>query len=298
MLIATYVLQAGAVFDEPNHPGIQPVHAVAATAAQIIATIPNYDHALDEFKTYSNVTETPKQQVLSAVDPIYYQDLEDDAFGFANVRIPAIITHLTTTYGTLTASDLKINQDKLTEAWNPDHPIENLWKNIKISQAIANQGGGPISNGTTIQLTLLALGKTGVHSHAIETWYNKDDAKHIWPNSLLHFNKHKKTCINKMTAQAARVHGAQNATRIPPDDQANASAAQQVGKSKNIFVSNGIPLFYCWTHSLSKTSQQTSKSGNNQSEGHCAKATIKNRFGGVNKISFSQSGKQRRVPTA
>jgi hypothetical protein len=96
---------------------------------------------------------------ITIVNPIYYQDLEDNTFGYADVHIPAIITHLTTTYGTLTVSDLEINQDKLTEAWNPDDPIENLWKHVKIVQAIATQGGEPISNGTTIQLTLLALGK-------------------------------------------------------------------------------------------------------------------------------------------
>jgi hypothetical protein len=101
-----------------------------------------------------------------------------------------------------------------------------------------------------------------------------------------------------MTAQAAGFHGAQNATRIPPDDQANAAAAQQAGKSKDLFVSDGIPLFYCWSHGLSKTLQHTSKTCNNQSEGHCAKATIENRLGGVNKINFGRSGKQRRVPTA
>jgi hypothetical protein len=127
----------------------------------------------------------------------------------------------------------------------------------------------PISNGTTMQLTLLALGKTGVHSHTIETWYNKDNANHTWPIFLLHFNKYGRTCINKMTAQAAGFHGAQNATRIPPDDQANTAATQQAGKSKDLFVSDGTPLFYCWSHGLSKTSEHTSKTCNNQGEGHC-----------------------------
>jgi hypothetical protein len=88
------------------------------------------------------------------------------------------------------------------------------------------------------------LGKTGVHSHTIETWYDKGDAEHTWPNFLPHFNKHERTRINKMTAQAAGFHGAQNATRIPPYDQANAAAAQQAGKSKDLFESNAAsPCF-------------------------------------------------------
>ncbi len=78
----------------------------------------------------------------------------------------------------------------------------------------------------------------------------------------------------------------------------NAAAAQQAGKSKDLFLSDVIPLFYCWSHGLSKTSQHTSKTYNNQSEGHCADATIENRLRGVNKINFGCSGKQRRVPTA
>jgi hypothetical protein len=298
MPTAAYVIRAGAVFNEPQHPGVQPVHAANATAALITSTNRAYDHAMAEFKTCSTVKETLKQQVLSAVDPIYYQDLEDDTFGYADVLIPAIIQHLTTTYGTLTASDLEINRDRLTEAWNPDEPIENLWKTIKIVRAIAMQGAEPISDGTTIQLTLLALGKTGVHSHAIETWYDKDDTDHTWPNFLLHFNKHEKTRISKLTAQAAGFHGAANATRIPPDDDAtaNAATAQQAGKNKDSFVSDGIPLFYCWSHGLSKTKEHTSLTCNNQSEGHCPTATIENRLGGVNKINFGRSGKQRRAP--
>jgi hypothetical protein len=114
----------------------------------------------------------------------------------------------------------------------------------------------------------------------------------------MHFNKQERTRITKMTAQSAGFHGAQNATRIPPDDQANTVATQQAGKSKDLFVSDGIPLFYCWSHNLSKTSQHTSKTCNNQIEGNCANATIQNRLGGVNKINFGRSGKQRRVPTA
>jgi hypothetical protein len=171
--------------------------------------------------------------------------------------------------------------------------MENLWKNIKIIRAIATQGGEPISDGTTIQLTLIALGKTGVHSHAIETWYDKDDAEHTWANFQLHFNKHEKTRLKKLTAQSAGFHGAQNATRIP-DDQPLAAAAQ--GKPKDLYESNGIPLFYCWSHGLSKSSDHTSRTCHTKSEGHCPDATIDNRLGGVNKINFGRSGKPRRVP--
>jgi hypothetical protein len=183
----------------------------------------------------------------------------------------------------------------LTEAWNPEDPIENLWPNITITRAVATQGGEPISDGTTIQLSLLTLGKTGVHSHAIKTWFDKDKADHTWVDFQLHFNKHGKLRLTKMTAQAAGFQGAQNATHIP-DDQAITANAQQTGKHRDTFVSNGIPLYYCWSHHLTKSLDHTCRTCNNQSEGHCLDATIDNRLGGVNKMNFGRSGKQRRAP--
>ncbi len=38
MPTAAYVIQAGAIFDEPQHPGVQPVHAANATSALITST--------------------------------------------------------------------------------------------------------------------------------------------------------------------------------------------------------------------------------------------------------------------
>jgi hypothetical protein len=75
------------------------------------------------------VNESLRQLVLTAVNPLYYQALEDD--DFADVTIPAIITHLTTTYGTVNATDLVNNRNSLADAWNPDEPFENLWKRIR-----------------------------------------------------------------------------------------------------------------------------------------------------------------------
>ena len=112
--------------------------------------------------------------MLTYAHPIYYQGLEDDTFGYSDVLIPAIVTHLTATYFTLTASDIETNQGKLTKACNTNDPIENLRSNIKIIRSISTQGSKTISDETTIQLILLALEKTYVHSHAIKTCHNKD----------------------------------------------------------------------------------------------------------------------------
>jgi hypothetical protein len=122
-----------------------------------------------------------------------------------------------------------------------------------------------------------------------------------WTNFQLRFNKHEKTGLSKMTAQAAGFHGAQNATHTPAevtsDTPASAPSAQQAGKPKE-YVSNGIPLFYCWSQGLSKNLEHTGSTCLSPKEGHCSHATIENRLGGVNKINFGRSGQARRNPNS
>jgi hypothetical protein len=132
MANAPYILRAGQMFDAPMYPGPQAAHAANSTQSQIVAGDRLYDKSKTDFARYNKVRESIKQQILAAVNSIYYQDLEDDEFGYADVTIPNIITHLTTMYGQLTAADLENNRAKLTEQWNPDDPIEDLWKRIRV----------------------------------------------------------------------------------------------------------------------------------------------------------------------
>jgi hypothetical protein len=115
MAPAPYQIQTGALFIVPPHPGVQPVHAAAATSTQITATNHAYDQGMVEFNTCQSVKERVKQQILNAIDNIYLQDLEDNVFGYADVMIIEILQHLQTTYDLLTANDLETNCKKMTE---------------------------------------------------------------------------------------------------------------------------------------------------------------------------------------
>jgi hypothetical protein len=294
MATAPYVIRAGQVFDVPIHPGPQPPHATAATQAQITATNRLYDTSIADYTKYARVHELLKQQILTAVKPIYYHDLEDDTFGYANVSIPAIIAHLTTHYGQLNAANLKLNRARLTEQWSPDEPLEDLWKRIRVIRSVATAGGNPITDGSTIELTLKALQKAGVYDHAITTWYDKDEIDHTWPNFMLHFTKHEKERHRKLTARSAGFHGANNAkTPVTPEKAAAPSpplVAYVAQEGPASFDSNNITLYYCWTHGLSRTAGHTSHTCENKADNHQDSATLDNRMGGVNKIAFGRSG--------
>jgi hypothetical protein len=170
-----YLTRAGVAFDIPVHPGPQPVHAVAATSAQITATNRLYDQDLIDFNRYQSVTETIRMQILEAVNPTFYDVLEDDTFGYADVTILQLLTHIHDEYGTMTRTDLESNRNLLKAAWNPDDEFANLWTKIKSVRQIAVDGGDPISDNTTVELTLQALRQAGVYSHALQTWDDKPE---------------------------------------------------------------------------------------------------------------------------
>jgi hypothetical protein len=112
---AAYLARAGVPFIPPDHPGDQLVHAANTTVTQITATNRTYDAALAEFRQYTEIREAICQQILQAVEATYHDVLADEDFGYANVTIPQILTHLRTTYATLTDDDLETNRNKLSE---------------------------------------------------------------------------------------------------------------------------------------------------------------------------------------
>jgi hypothetical protein len=299
MPAGAYTIRAGQAFVDPAHPGPLPVHAVGATSALITATNRTYDSTLEDFNTFIKVRQEVKQQILTAVDKIFLQDLEDDVFGFADVSIIEMFHHLTTTYGTLEASDLESNRNKLAIQWNPDAAFETFWLRIKNIRAVATAGAAPIPDGATIELSLTALRKAGVYDHAITAWEDKPIAEQTWAIFQTHFTHHEKTRIKRLTAQAAGFHGANNSTQVTPDasEQPNPALAAAIKQADTKFnyTCQEINLYYCWTHGLSKNKAHTSESCTNPQEGHKKEATLENRLGGVNKISFGRSGKQRRL---
>jgi hypothetical protein len=289
MPAASYFIRAGTPFIDPIHPGTQAPHLAGATGNQIIEANRIYDKAKTEHSTFSLVKESLRQQVLNAVNPLYYQALEDDDFGYADVTIPQIMLHLQTTYGTVNATDLVNNRNSMADAWTPDEPFENLWKRIPTIQQIAIAGAEPISDEATIELTLTALRKTGVYDHAIITWEDKEAADQTWATFQLHFTKQEKLRLKKLTAAAAGYHGANKATIIPPDDQppTNVAAAAQ---SKDTHQCDGTALFYCWSHGLGINPEHTSATCSNTLPNHVHAATLMHRKGGSTLISCGRSG--------
>jgi hypothetical protein len=300
MPAAAYFLRAGTAFIVPIHPGTQAAPIPNATGNQIVENNRIYDKAKANYTTYSLVTESLRQQVLNAVNPLYYQALEDEYFGHSDVTVPQIMQHLQTTYGTVNATDLVNNRSSMSDAWNPDEPFENLWKRIRTIRQVAIAGTKPISDEATIELTLTALRKAGVYEHAIITWEDKDAATQTWAAFQLHFTKQEKLRLKKLTATAAGYHGVNKAAVIPPDDQPPPEhrAAAAAANTKDTQHCDGQALYYCWSHGVGINPDHTSKTCSNTTPGHDHAATLMHRKGGSTLIACGRTRYQGKKPSA
>jgi hypothetical protein len=57
--------------------------------------------------------------------------LNDDMVSFANISAREMLDHLFMTYGNITAVDLENNFEQMRRAWDPQQPVEALFKKIQ-----------------------------------------------------------------------------------------------------------------------------------------------------------------------
>ena len=267
-------------FVAPNHPGAHPGHANGATAAAITETNRVYLEQKQAAETYAKIHAAIKQQILDAVGEVFLMNLQDELLGYANVSAEDMLQHLSTTYGTITPDELDANKKLIEAEWNPDDPIETLWKRIQDAQRFAQAGNDPMSDNMCVRATLTVLEKSGVFTEAIRDWRKRPAGQWTLDNLKADFNAANKERLCQLTARTAGYHTANHATNSPPEE-ANATAN---GGTPHIVTDNGVKMYYCWTHGLGKNPKHTSETCKNKAEGHKDKATADKMMGGNNTI--------------
>jgi hypothetical protein len=79
------------------------------TASQISAAKHRWEEAITAFKTYNTVQSALKKQIITIVEPMYIEILNDDLVGFANTTSRDMLDHLFLSYGSITAVDIEQN---------------------------------------------------------------------------------------------------------------------------------------------------------------------------------------------
>jgi hypothetical protein len=124
----------------PQSPGRAPANT-DGTEAQISAARHIWEEDVQTYRTCTSVQQALKKKIISVFEPIYVDILNDKMVGYANISERDMLDHLFETYGNITAVDLEINYEHMRRAWDPQHPVESLFKQIQDCADYYEAGG-------------------------------------------------------------------------------------------------------------------------------------------------------------
>jgi hypothetical protein len=131
------------VWETPNAPGRAP-STRDRTAAQISAARHVWEEDVQTYRTCTSVQQALKNQIIGVLEPMYLEILNDNMVGYANISARDMLDHLFETYCNITAVDLEINFEHMHRTWDPQQPVETLFKQIKTALNIRRQEVSPL----------------------------------------------------------------------------------------------------------------------------------------------------------
>jgi hypothetical protein len=166
----------------PPAPGRAPANT-DGTAAQISSARHIWEEDVQTYRTYTSVQQALKKQIISVFEPMYMDILNDNIVGFANISARDMLDHLFSTYGNITAVDLEINFEHMRQAWDPQQPVESLFKQIQDCADYSEAGGVLIGHPKQINVGYARIFATGHFMSACRRW----NEKHLIENFLTQF---------------------------------------------------------------------------------------------------------------
>jgi hypothetical protein len=281
-------MTAGVAHPPPVHPG--PVLAATNVARAI------HMELASTFTTYHTTDNALKQQLMEACPSVYIRALEDPLLGFSNVTTLAILTHLRTTYGSISPAALDANLLQMQTPWHPPSPLEDLFFQLDEAAAFAIAGLAPIGDANVLRAGYNIIKNTGLFRDACHEWYNRPVPTQTLADFKLHF-----TAANverESTASDAGYHAAAAATAAKPSLELQLAALEQLLWTLDTKVSalpalgnnrNPLPSLagsppptvssFCWTHGSGRNLSHTSATCKNKAPGHQDTATSSNTMG-------------------
>jgi hypothetical protein len=158
----------------PQSPGWAPSNT-DGTAAQISAVHHIWEEDVQTYRTYTSAQQALKKQIISVFEPMYLDVLNDNMVGFTNISARDMLDHIFSTYGNITAVDLEINFEHMRQAWDPQQPVEALFKQIQDCADYSEAGGVLIGHPQQINVGYAKIFSTDHFMSACRRW----NAKHL-----------------------------------------------------------------------------------------------------------------------
>jgi hypothetical protein len=131
---------------------------------------------------------------------MYFDILNGNMVGFANITDQEMLDHLFMTYGNITAVYLENNSEQMRHAWDPHQPVESFFKQIQDCADNSETGGVISGHPQQINMGYANIFSTGHFMIACHRW-----------NALDYTHSRNPRCA------PARKHGQIQAPREPPN---------------------------------------------------------------------------------
>jgi hypothetical protein len=184
--IAPPTAEAPTFWETPNAPGRAPA-TTDGTAAQISAARRVWEEGVQTYRTCTSVHQALKKQIISVFEPMYLEILNDNMVGYATISARDMLDHLFETYGNITVVDLEINFEHMRRAWDPQQPVETLFRQIQDCADYSEAGGVPIGPSKQINVGYAKIFATGHFMSACRHWNEKPAAQKTWTHFKSHF---------------------------------------------------------------------------------------------------------------
>jgi hypothetical protein len=128
------------------------------------------------------VQQALKKQIITVFEPMYLNILNDDMVGFANISARVMFDHIFITYGNITTVDLENNFEHMRRAWDPQQPVESLFKQIQDCADYSETGGALIGFPQQIKVGYAKIFTAGHFMSACRRWNEKPHAEKLSHN--------------------------------------------------------------------------------------------------------------------
>jgi hypothetical protein len=218
-IIAPPTAEGQKLWVTPNAPGRAPA-TTDETAAQISTARHQWEEDVQTYRTYTSVQQALKKQIISVFEPMFLDILNDNMVGYANVSARDMLDHLFDTYGNITAVYLEIKFEHMRRAWDPQQPVETLFKKIQDCADYSEAGGVLICHTQQINVGYAKIFATRHFMSVCRRWNEKPSAEKTWTHFKSHFaaahRQHKQ--MQGESAATSGYHSA-NAAMTQNEDQ-------------------------------------------------------------------------------
>jgi hypothetical protein len=206
------------------------------TVAQISATRHSWEEDVHTYRTFTYVQQALKKQMITVFEPMYLDVLKDDIVSFANITVQAMLDHLFMDYENITDVDLENNFEQMCRAWDPQQPVESLFKQIQDCADYSEAGGVLIGYPQQRNVGYAKIFATGHFMSACRRWNEKLNVEKTWAQFKTHFaaahRQHKQ--MQGESAVASGYH-AENADVCQTEEQ---MAEATIGALTNLATAN------------------------------------------------------------